>query len=106
MMITVYLSRKDGCSATAVYNTETKECTVKKGSIVSEAVSEGTTFRSAKSVQKMRIGTIVDSIVQCDVTFKSASTAANYITGKSTNGLLAWRDENGRTLHTLNDAEV
>ena len=37
-------------------------------------------------------------------TFRSPSTAANFVTGNSTNGLLAWKDENGRTLkEILND---
>ena len=36
-----------------------------------------------------------------DVPFKSASTAANFVTGASTNGLTAWKDENGKTLKVI-----
>ena len=36
-----------------------------------------------------------------DVPFKSASTAANFVTGASTNGLTAWKDENGKTLKAI-----
>lgn len=40
-----------------------------------------------------------------DVTFKSASTAANFVTGTSTNGLKVWKDKKGTTLKELISSE-
>lgn len=36
--------------------------------------------------------------VKAEVTFKSASTAAIFVTGGSTNGLTAWKTKEGKTI--------
>jgi hypothetical protein len=36
--------------------------------------------------------------VKEDVIFKSASTAANFVTGSSTNGLTSWKTEEGKAI--------
>lgn len=36
-----------------------------------------------------------------DAVFKSSSTAANFVTGTSTNGLMAWKNEDGIKLKQL-----
>ena len=36
-----------------------------------------------------------------DVAFKSASTAANFVTGRSTNGLITWKNSDGIILKSL-----
>ena len=39
-----------------------------------------------------------DGVVSKDVHFTSASTAANFVTGASTNGMTAWKTKDGKTL--------
>lgn len=83
------------------YNPETKEMVVKKGSRVSRNISEGKTFRGAETIRKTRSLYVVNHVVQEDIVFKSASTAANFITGVSTNGLAVWKNEDGVTLKVI-----
>lgn len=98
----VYLKRRNGVvDAIAEYNMETKECVVLKGSVVSETIAYSEKFRGAASIEKAREGKIKNGKVVKDVLFKSASTAANFVTGASTNGLVAWKDENGKSLKEL-----
>lgn len=101
----VYLIRKDkGIDAKGEYDFETKKLTVFKGSRVSQDIARTKTFRGTRSIEKTRQGTVKNCIVQKNVDFTSSSTAANFVTGTSTNGLQAWRDEQGHTLQTiLND---
>lgn len=100
----VYLtSRSKNLSATAIYDIEKKSFVVLKGSIVSESIAGGS-FRSAKSIAKMREGAVENNKLIKDVEFRSASTAANFITGRSTNGLLAWKDKDGMKLKDLLDS--
>lgn len=98
----IYLiNRAKTVNAHARYNVQDKTVTVCKGSVISEHISGGT-FRSANSVEKLRnANNIKGNIVIKDITFKSASTAANFVTGSSTNGLLAWKDKDGNTLKSL-----
>ncbi|EFA23833.1 hypothetical protein BIFGAL_02942 [Bifidobacterium gallicum DSM 20093 = LMG 11596] len=37
-------------------------------------------------------------MVSKDVHFKSASTAANFVTGASTNGMAAWKTKDGKSI--------
>lgn len=89
---------KSGINAVGVYNEETKEVTVKKGSVVSESIAYSEKFKGSKTIENHRQGVIKDRIVTKDVVFKSASTAANFVTGASTNGLTAWKTEDGKKL--------
>lgn len=104
----VFLIRmKTGINANAEFNPDTKSVTVLKGSILSDAVAHTEKFRSAKSIEKSRDGVMKGNVLQKDVTFKSASTAANFVTGSSTNGLVAWKDKDGRTIkEIISKAEV
>lgn len=102
----LYLVRKKvEIEAKAEYSLETNETVVLKESMVSKEVSHSNKFRGAKTVAKLRESNVDDNhVVTKDITFRSPSTAANFVTGNSTNGLLAWKDENGRTLkEILND---
>ncbi|MDY2724673.1 MAG: DUF4357 domain-containing protein [Candidatus Onthovivens sp.] len=98
----VLKSRKDTYEAVAEYNVQEKKFVVKKGSKVSETIAHSTTFKAAKTIEDSRKG-IVDKnyLTTKDVEFKSASTAANFVTGRSTNGLIAWKDTNGKKLKEL-----
>ncbi len=98
----LYLKKpSSGVSAVGEYDFEAGTMTVKKGSTVSENVHSDGKFRSAKSVARYREAHCEGATVKEDVVFKSASTAANFITGRSTNGLIAWKDAEGRTLKEL-----
>lgn len=99
----LYIKRKDNSIyAVAVFDRETGTFTVKKGSKVSADIAHSTSFRGAQSIERARSnGVVVEQIVKRDVIFKSASTAANFVTGTSTNGLLAWKDESGIPLKEL-----
>lgn len=98
----VYMHGKNkGIHATAEYNPETKTCTVLKGSCVSTTVTFSGTFRGGASIEKARYGNVENNVVIKDVSFKSASSAANFVTGTSTNGLKVWKDIDGRCLKEL-----
>lgn len=98
----VYLVReKKNINATGEFDIETKELTVKKGSMVSEDIAHTEKFRGTRTIEKTRSETVENNVVVKDVHFKSASTAANYVTGSSTNGLIAWKADNGMTIKEL-----
>ena len=97
----LYLNRKNGVTAIAEYDEIAGSFTVLKGSRVSESVAHSEKFRGAKSIEKSRIGTISNGMVIRDVVFKSSSTAANFVTGASTNGMTSWKDESGKTLKEI-----
>ena len=82
---------RSGVGATGDYNPDTKECVVKKGSKVSVGVAHSEKFRGANTIEKYRAEYVKDGIVSKDVHFKSASAAANFVTGTSTNGMTAWK---------------
>lgn len=44
-------------------------------------------------------------ILRKDITFRSASTAANFVTGNMTNGLLYWKLEDGSPLITIKETK-
>ncbi len=98
----VYIKKRNSdVSAIGEYNFESGEMIVKKGAIVSERVATDGKFRSASSVLKYREAYCKGRKTQEDIAFKSASTAANFVTGTSTNGLIAWKDDEGNTLKSL-----
>lgn len=92
---------RNNIKAIAEYDIANKTFVVLKESTVSETIAYSKKFRGAKSIEKGRAGVIDGIKVIQDVTFKSASTAANFVTGTSTNGLTAWKDENGKTLKVI-----
>lgn len=96
----VFLKKKNA-EAIGEYYPEEKLFIVKSGSRVSDAISASATFKSIRTIEKYRLKYVVDGIVQSDVHFKSSSSAANFVTGRSTNGLLVWKDENGIPLKEL-----
>lgn len=58
-------------------------------------------FRGAKTIEKNREGNIENGTLVRDICFKSASTAANFVTGSSTNGLTAWKTAEGKQIREL-----
>lgn len=98
----VYLVRKKtGVDAVAEYNIESGKITVLNGSKISERIAYTEKFRGAISIEKARKGIVEKGVLIKDVTFKSPSTAANFVTGSSTNGLIAWRNDTGKTLKQI-----
>lgn len=98
----VFIKRKNGSiDAIAEYNVVTKECIVLKGSTVSLEIAHSEKFRGAASIEKARDGVVIDGKLIKDTKFKSASTAANFVTGTSTNGLVAWKNKDGKTIKDI-----
>ena len=104
----VFLKRaRNGIDAIAEFDLASKAITVLKGSILSDTITYTATFRGAKSIEQSRKGNLVGNVLQRDMSFKSASTAANFVTGRSTNGLIAWKDKSGKTIkEIIAEAEV
>jgi hypothetical protein len=78
-----------GINGEGDYNPDTNRLTVFAGSVVSENIS---------SSKRLRSKYVADRIVKEMVSFNSPSTAANFITGNSSNGLLVWKDKQGRSI--------
>lgn len=98
----LYLTRpRLNVKAIAEYDIVKKTFIVLKDSIVSETIEYSEKFRGAKSIEKKRVGVLDGTRLVKDVPFKSASTAANFVTGASTNGLTSWKDANGRLLKVI-----
>lgn len=91
-------NRANSYSAKGTYDPSTKTCVVKAGSIVSADIANCPTFRGRKKVEKMRSMYVKDNVTTEDLTFTSLSTAANFITGRSSNGLVLWKTEEGISL--------
>lgn len=93
-----YLKSRNGeYDAIAYYDENNKNFIVLKGSKVSKRISQSPKFRGSKSIEKGRKEHVVGQNVKNDVIFKSPSTAANFVTGSSTNGRKAWKDTDGRS---------
>ena len=55
-------------------------------------------FKRAEKIEQDRKGVVHNRVLQENITFSSPSTAANFVTGSSTNGLRAWKTEDGKPL--------
>ena len=98
----VYIVReRSGVNANGEFDPTTRSLTVLKGSVLSSTIAYTEKFRGAKSIEKSREGVLKGNVLQTDVAFKSASTAANFVTGTSTNGLTAWKDKDGKTIKEI-----
>lgn len=87
----VLKSRGSGHFANGIYDTDDKSLTVLQGSKIALELSFNAI--TAKALQARKDTDIVDANgnVLIDVCFPSASTAAQFVTGRSSNGLIAWR---------------
>ena len=100
----VYLiSNRNKLYATGEYFPEDGSLVVLKGSTLSETVSESKTFRGIKSIVNSREGVVIDNILQVDIRFISPSTAANFVTGTSSNGHRLWKTEAGIPIGKLGE---
>lgn len=98
----VYIkNEKRKVDAVGEFNEMTRELVVLKGTTVSKEIAYSEKFRGSKSIEKHREGKIKNSVLIEDVRFKSPSTAGNFVTGKSTNGLTAWKTKEGKTIKEI-----
>lgn len=95
------ISTRNHANASGEYNLEDGSLTVLQGSIVSPSISDSKTFRGKKAIEKARQGIVFDNKLQRDIRFKSPSTAANFVTGSSSNGNRLWKTVDGRQLGDL-----
>lgn len=94
-------NRANSYSAKGTYDPSSKTCIVKAGSIVSVDIANSPTFRGKSTIEKLRAMHVVDGVTTEDVAFRSLSTAANFVTGRSSNGLILWKTEDGIPLKKL-----
>ena len=96
---------KANVDAAGEFNPQTGHLTVLEGSRLSERIAFSEKFRGAKTIERNREGVVINGILKQNVEFKSASTAANFVTGSSSNGLITWRTEDGVKLKDILSAE-
>lgn len=98
----VFIKRETkNVDATGEFNIQNGCITVLEGSKLSEQISYTEKFRGAKIIERKREGIVVNGVLKKDVVFRSASSAANFVTGSSTNGLLAWKTKDGIPLKKI-----
>jgi hypothetical protein len=97
-MNVVLTNRAKTYSARGTYDPSTKALIVKAGAKVSADIAYSPTFRGSKTIEKLRAQFVVNGITKADVPFKSPSTAANFVTGRSSNGMILWKTEDGAPL--------
>ncbi len=93
-----YLNKPhSGVHAEGEYDFKTKKMIVFKGAQLSMDIREYKS-RSAIALQKvneLRAEYVKENILLEDLVFTSASTAGFFLTGRSTNGMIAWKNEEG-----------
>ena len=100
----VYLiSKWNNTNAIGDYCLDDESLVVLKGSVLSATISSSKTFRGKQAILNSREGTVIDNVLQEDVRFKSPSTAANFVTGASSNGKRLWKTENGTPIGKLGE---
>ena len=93
----IYLTtNRNTYNAIGEYNPKTKVVTVLKDSKVKDKISESTTFKFGKKNTNLRNTVVKDGILVKNTTFKSLSSAASFITGRSCNGLRSWKTKDGK----------
>lgn len=90
----IYLKKpRSGVYAEGNYNFDTRETIVYSGAQVSSDVREYKSTMASDKLNELRAKFVKDNILQQDLTFSSASTAGFFVTGRSTNGMVAWKNE-------------
>ena len=98
----VILERKrSGVYAIGEFDPVSKTMVVKQGATVSSDIHYTEKFRGARTIEEFRNKYVVDGKTVMDVSFRSASTAANFVTGGSTNGLVAWKTEDCKPIREI-----
>ena len=97
-MNVVLTNRAKTYSAKGTFDPSTKTFIVKAGAKVSADIAYSPTFRGSKTIEKLRAQYVVNGVTKEDVYFKSPSTAANFVTGRSSNGMILWKTKDGQPL--------
>ena len=100
-MIVRLIRARSGVDAKGVFDSDTGSLTVLSGSKVSNDIRYTEKSKGAKTIEINRSKYVKNGIVYKDAPFKSASTAANFVTGGITNGLVAWKTEDGKALREI-----
>ncbi len=94
--------KKYRIQASGIYDSETGKVIVKKGSSISPFLSNSKSFsRGIAPIIKRREKFTDGNCVIEDVEFKSLSTAANFILGRSCAGNRLWKTEQGIRIKDL-----
>lgn len=102
--IEVFLESKiNNVNAQGMYCEESNALIVKKGSLVSDKVTDESKFRGINAIKKRRLIYVNDNVVSEDVTFNSPSTAAAFILGRSANGPKLWKTATGKRINELKE---
>ena len=93
----VYLIKpRSNVYAEGDYNIETREIVVFKGATVSGDIREyKNTILTSKKIKELRDQVVKEGKLIQNIKFKSPSSAGYFITGRSTNGMVAWKNKNG-----------
>lgn len=91
--------RGSNYEATGIF--DGKGLTVLKGSKISDTVGAKTNPIAIKL--RTQKDTVNNFILQKNVSFRSPSTAASFVTGNIANGMRVWKLEDGRPLGSLLD---
>lgn len=95
-MLNIHTKSREGLyEAKAIY--EEGNVVVLKGSKINNIASEG--FKPSTLVKQLREDSDIvneNGILLKDVKFNSLSTAACFVTGRSANGMITWKTEDGK----------
>ena len=97
-MIKIYAKgQKRDVNASAIFEDE-HSITVLKGSVISKTSSNFKMAKDALNYRNMKELFDKGNILKKDIKFSSASSAAQFVSGYSVNGLNYWKDEKGNKL--------
>lgn len=94
----IFYIKNRGCHAKGIY--DEKGFTVLKGSLLAKDTVPSFRLKEKREQMMNDLATVEGDYfsLNSDKTFKSPSTAADYCTGRSLNGWIAWKDKDGQTL--------
>lgn len=106
-LVSCYLTRNS--NAQGLYNTITESLTVLKGSKINPdnlPNLKGSALKKRKEqLKKYTKKSGKDRIVLKDITFDSPSGAAKFCVGGSADGLILWKDKDGKTIKAMHKKE-
>lgn len=104
----LHTKARDGVLYDAIAEYDNGVITVKQGSKINRANAAG--FKPKKNMLQLRSDEELfenGDILRRDVTFNSLSTAATFVTGRTANGMIVWKTEDGKYVkYTLQKKEV
>jgi hypothetical protein len=104
----LHTKSRDGVLYEAMATYEAGIITVEKGSKINRKNAEG--FKPKKNVATLREDDSLFNegcILNKDLAFNSLSTAATFVTGRTANGMIVWKTEDGKYVrYTLQKKEA